>query len=334
MLIDERGEAGTDINDDDPKSGEEEPAEAEEAEEGEQEEEQEEGEGDEEEEAEPELEPEPTEIERVRTGMQKRIDTLTAKTTQLEKQTDLYAVKTGDMSREEYAAKHQEYPKGYEPKTPEEPGGSVKALDDDAIWGMVYDHAGHEHNGKSLADLHDEGGASARFALGLFNQERDRQAGEIAQTQAKAKEGLQAAEQELETFGSNLAKNLYEKDTADLSKEEIESVNVVISETLGWMKETGRGAGNIMDAYLLKNHDKLMEQAAKGRVKDLFKGIVAQKTAPSVKSGKAGSVASGYEADAALNRDQMAAKIEDMSDSEYQDWKARAPDWFKKKFLS
>lgn len=277
-----------------------------------------------------EPEPEPIDPDAPTPKAQKRIDQLTARAYQAERRADAYAVKVGEMTPEAYKEKHDEYPEGFTPKAE----AKAPAFKEDDIWNLYIE--GGTYDGKTLAQVHDMGGAAARWALTMFSQEVKGREQAAAAKETEAKTLLEESRKEIDTFAGDLAGELFGKKHDELDDTEKAKVVSTIKETMAWMKEQNKQGYKVLDvryAYIIKNFDKLQEDAKTKGVTKLLKAVSEQKTkTPSISSNKQGAVKDGYEGYAAMDRNTLARKIEDMPDADYIAFKSKAPDWFKKKY--
>ena len=95
------------------------------------------------------------------------------------------------------------------------------------------------------------------------------------------------------------------------------------------MEKTGRGGGILKDAYLLMTLDDRIKQARK----EGATGIIKQtdEAVPSVRGG-GGKSATGFDTYMTMSAEQLAAKMNDMSENEYLEFINKAPDKLKKKY--
>lgn len=182
---------------------------------------------------------------------------------------------------------------------------------------------GGEYDGKTLGEVAEIDPLSA---MGMYDDYRDEQR-KKADNDAKLKA---ASETEETNFKAEQAKGLFGKEHSALTAEEQTKIDGVISGTLDWMDKTGRGGGNLFDAYYLMNRDAEISaakgDAAANAVESITKGAVQSI------SGTKGSAKTGYGAYINLSRDQMADKLESMSESEKANFYAKAPANVKNKF--
>jgi len=138
------------------------------------------------------------------------------------------------------------------------------------------------------------------------------------------------AEQEETDFKSEQAKGMFEKEYSTLSTVEQDKIDQVISSALGWMEKTGRGGGNLFDAHYLMNRDADIA-AAKGDAAASMVNAITRGVVQSI-PGKKGNEQTGYGAYINLTRDQLADKLEKMSESEQATFYGKAPANLKDKF--
>lgn len=225
----------------------------------------------------------------------------------------------------------EEYYKQYPDEKPEERPLKEDVVQEDTIWDRIIQ--GGPYDGQRLGDVFDQGGEPARYALNLYSQERDNLKAEQTATEDRRKQTKQEADAELDSFGTQLAQDIFEKKPDDLSKDEYTQINAIIDETLDWMEKTGRGYGNIVDGYFIKNKDKILAGEQIKGVSNVIKST--QDNVIHIANKKdVGTKLTGYEADMGKDATELAAKIENMNDEEAAKYFANAPEKLKQKFPS
>lgn len=235
------------------------------------------------------------------------------------KEADEYETKL-DLLKTDPDEYYNQYP---DEKAKEEAAPEVTTTAPDDIWNMLV--KGGEFDGQTLGAVYDQGGAAARYALGLYNQELDSVRSETETARSREAKIKTDTDKEIDTFAGSLAKDMYQKEPEDkLSKEETETIDGVINETLDWMEKTNRGFGNIVDAYFLKNKDRILAGEQIKGVSNLIKSTQTDVSSISNKKD-IGTELTGYEGDMGKSAEELAAKIENMTDAEATKYLADAP---------
>lgn len=139
------------------------------------------------------------------------------------------------------------------------------------------------------------------------------------------------SQQELNEFSDTMAKEMFGKEkVGDLPEKEGKQVDDAINKILDWMAETGRGGGNITDAYFLMNKEKILANAAEKGVKTLID--TSSKGVQTVGSKKDIEGKSGYDKFTDYTVDQLATYIDNLSEKEADDFGKNAPQELKDKF--
>jgi hypothetical protein len=226
----------------------------------------------------------------------------------------------------------EEYYNQYPDEKPEEKRPlKEEAAQEDEIWNRIIQ--GGPYDGRTLGDVYDEGGEAARYALNLYNQERDNVRAEQTATADRREKSKQEANAELDSFGTQLSQDIFEKKPDDLSEDETAQINGIIDETLDWMEKTGRGFGSIVDGYLIKNKDKILAGEQIKGVSNVIKST--QDNVIHIANKKdVGTKLTGYEADMGKTADELAAKVDNMTDDQATKYFANAPEKLKQRFPS
>lgn len=224
-----------------------------------------------------------------------------------------------DLLKRDPEAYRKLYPDEFEDKGEEKPSVGIKSSE---AANMVVQ--GGQHDGKTLAEVYDE---DPFAATDLYLEYRDSQKKEAEQQANLQKQ----SQEELKNFSDELAQELFEKGLDALGPKEGKEIDGVIDSVLGWMEETGRGGGNVADAYFLMNKERILQNAAEKGVKSLVdkssKGQVR-----TVNSGKGQTEKSGYGRFMDFTADQLTDYIENLSDTEAEKFMAKAPQELKDKF--
>lgn len=179
---------------------------------------------------------------------------------------------------------------------------------------------GGEHDGLTLRQVYEKDPFAAQdiymqYKEDLLTKQRKEQA-----TNERLK---QESNQEVNSFATERAKELFDKALDGLNEKEVTQINQEINETLDWMAKTGRGAGSLKDAYILKNLDQIIENATKKGAS----GLVNHLKKPSSSSISSKRTSSDSSMNNYLNMDtnQLAAVIDNMGDQEFLNFKKNAP---------
>lgn len=183
---------------------------------------------------------------------------------------------------------------------------------------------GGEYDGLTLRQVYDKDPFAAQD---IYMQHKEA----LLEAQRKERETVtklkEESDQEVNSFAFERAKELFDKpddfNLSDLNEKELQAINRDIQETLDWMTKTGRGGGKLKDAYILKNLDKILENATKKGAS----GLINHLKKPSSSSISSKRTSSDRSMENYLNMDtnQLAAMIEDMSDQQFLDFRKNAP---------
>lgn len=223
----------------------------------------------------------------------------------------------------------EEYYKTY----PEEKG--EEEAEEDKLTPSFKDAAGlvvkgGDYDGKTLAEVHAEDPFAAmdfyyNYRDGLREEERKR-------TDSESKL-LADSETEVNAFSTSMAKEMFEvDDLGKLDEEQGKKISGIIDSVIKWMGETGRGGAKLEDAYFLMHKDKILNDAKGKGIAGLIKST--QDHVSSIDSKKDTGGKSGYEADIHLTADQLADKLEAMSEAESMKYLEKAPQKLRDKFPS
>lgn len=225
---------------------------------------------------------------------------------------------------EEYFRQYpDEKPTGEQPETLEVPKETYIPTFGEAGSLVVQ---GGEHDGLTLRQVYEKDPFAAQDIYMQYKEDLLAKQREEQETSVRLKE---ESDKEVNSFASERAKELFEKDLDKLSEKEVTQINKEIQETIDWMAKTGRGAGNLKDAYLLKNWDKIIEDATKKGAS----GLINHLKKPSSSSISSKRTSSSTSMDNYLNMDtnQLAAMIDDMSDQQFLHFKKNAPPTLREK---
>ncbi len=210
------------------------------------------------------------------------------------------------LGSEKYYEIHpDEAPKGYKP------AGKAAVTEDPFEMVATYPDPNHPFHGKTLKEIYKEDPAEGRKLERAWEQSQQTQ----RQTQQQVHQTyVREAEREIDTFSTDIAKELFGKEPSALTKEESAQVTVAIQSTLDFMNKTRRGAGILGDAYFLMNKEKIVTDAKTKGGKAALESL-QKPSIPSISagSGAAGTGSSAYEG---MTTDQLARVVEGMSDKQ------------------
>lgn len=186
---------------------------------------------------------------------------------------------------------------------------------------------GGEHDGLTLRQVYEKDPFVAQdiymqYREGLLSKQREEQ-----ETNERLK---QESDREVNSFASERAKELFDKDMENLSEKEAAQIDKEINETLIWMSQTRRGWGNLKDAYVLKNLDKIIGDATKKGASGLVNHLT-KPTSSSISSKRTSSETSmnNY---LSMDQNQLATMVDNMSEREFLNFKKNAPPALREKF--
>jgi len=182
---------------------------------------------------------------------------------------------------------------------------------------------GGPYDGKTLGQVAETDPLSA---MAMYDEYRADQRKQIEDDNRLKTE----SETEETNFKSEQAKELFNREYSNLTAIEQGKIDGVISSALGWMESTGRGGGNLFDAHYLMNREAELS-AAKGTAAASAVEAIGKGAVQSI-SGRKGDVQTGLGAYVNLTRDQLADKLEAMSESERSTFYEKAPANLKAKF--
>lgn len=187
---------------------------------------------------------------------------------------------------------------------------------------------GGSYDGWTLGDLAKE---KPLLATKMLNEYLDGQ--RQAREEAAKKETLskEAWRTDVNTFGENLATDLYGKGGKDLSDDERKKVTDVIWQVDEWMRKNRKTGYSYSDAYLIMNKDNLIKDAT-GKAISGVVGALKKSPVGSV-SGKAGSGSASTNWDDMSEADLERA-IMGMNDRETEEFYSKASPALRKKFPS
>lgn len=208
----------------------------------------------------------------------------------------------------------EEKPAGHKPAAREEQTPTIPAN----MGAMVVQ--GGPYNGQTLNEVYQQDPA---YATSMQNQYLDGQREKVTSVTKMREDMKREADTEITAFSDQLSTDIFGKKAGELSKEEGAKIAESIQATLDWMARTKRGAGIIADAYFLMNRENILKAAhEKGG-----KAALASLTKPAIASidtgGGKGPV--GMDAFEAMTSDQLASKVEGMTEKEYAKFLKDAP---------
>jgi hypothetical protein len=183
------------------------------------------------------------------------------------------------------------------------------------------------YEGMTLREIYNEDPVYAIQLQTNYYKDQEKVATEQTNKIAKFR---QDSETEISTFGSSMAKELFQKETDDLTEEESATVKKRINDTIDFMTKTHRGGGILADAYRLMTMDSKLNDAknktAKNVVNSLRKNPVGH-----IGGGPSQPAADNYEA---LTEKQLAETVEGMSDEKKEEFYKKASPALRRKYPS
>jgi hypothetical protein len=191
---------------------------------------------------------------------------------------------------------------------------------------------GGDYDGYTLKQVFEVDAAAGAKLLVDYRMDQER--AKIRQeSEQRAKEDKE--QQEVARFAKSRAKEYFSTDDPDkLSKEQQQRISDDLIEVTKWKIDTGRTHYSDEDAYYIMRRDGLLKEVKKEAAEKAIKSITDTKVVPSISPGKDKGVETGYEADAKMTPDQLARKIDGMTDKEASKWFKNAPKSLKTKYPS
>jgi hypothetical protein len=253
--------------------------------------------------------------------------------------TEVYReAKAGERTKEKFDLFKRLGPEAYYQAFPEEKPAEAAAQQpaeeirqrstpDVDTGGLVVQQPGGSYDGMTLREVFDVDPVFAtRLQTEYLWQQREdqaRQASEMTRLQSESKA-------EIETFAGNIAKELFDKEPASLSKDEELKIAKTIQDVLDFMKTTHRGGGFIHDAYQLMTMDKKLSEA---RNKTAANVVDSLRKAPvgHIGGGPSQTAANDYEG---MTEGQLSETVGNMTDAEKVTFYAKATPALRRKFPS
>jgi len=211
-------------------------------------------------------------------------------------------------------------PAGYQPPAAREPARPEIPAN---IGAMVVQ--GGPYNGQTLNEVYTQDPA---YATLLQNQYLDGQREKVTTAKQRHEALKSESEQEIASFSEYLATDLFGKKPGELSKDQETQLVQKIQATLDWMAQTKRGAGIIGDAYFLMNQEYMLKTAHEKGGKAALEALQKPPIASVDTAGGKSVVSTDFES---MTRDQLAAKIEGMTDAQAAKFYRDAPAGLKAK---
>ncbi len=249
-----------------------------------------------------------------KTKTQIRIDDLTRDRKTAEEKLDLFK-----RDQESY---YQKYPD-------EKPAEAATETQATAAANLVV--TGGKYDGQTLQQIMD---VDQLEGMRLMLEYNNAQQAEATEAKKESVERLEKSNQDIDAFKFARAKELFDGKEKDYTQEQLNAIEGTVKKTLDWIDLNSffdpRAPGSLDAAYFLMNRDKDLAKAgsigAKSIADQATRGPVA-----TISSNASSGTETGYDADMAMSDDELADKIDAMSDSAYTDWKSKAPEELKKK---
>ena len=255
--------------------------------------------------------------EKITPKVQQRIDHLTWEKNEYQRKFQLFKTNP-DQYFEQYP---EERPPGYQPRQAAPEENAIEDYESMLIKGGQYD-------GMTLGELAREKPLTAQRMLNdhLEGQKR-------AKEEVKEKEVLsrQAWENDVNSFGASLSKEVYGRDKDELTKEEFDAITQEIFKVDQWKKANRKDHYSYHDAYALMNRESELKQAKEGGAKKVVQDL--KKKPIGTISGKTDQrgQSTDYES---MSREALNARIMEMNDAETEKFYREAPESLRQKYPS
>lgn len=188
---------------------------------------------------------------------------------------------------------------------------------------------GGAYDGQTLGDLYR---TDPMAATDMYLAYRDEQRDAIAAKAADEEKVKQEAAAEIDAFESKLAVEMFGKEKAQLGTDESKKIEAAVDSIQSWMQEQDGWGYKLEHAWLIMNHEKLLA-GAKSEGAKAFANQLKGGSTPSVRANRgSGGKKTGFEAYEQMSRNELAATIEGMSDSQFAAFEAKAPQSLKDKY--
>jgi len=152
-----------------------------------------------------------------------------------------------------------------------------------------------------------------------------------AEQETKTRRLKEQADKEVSLFSDERANEFYGKGYAELTPKEQGEVAAIVRETLDWSDQTGRSLGNLKDAYVLKNLDKILAGEKTKHAEALFKTLTSA-GAPAIQTTGGNGSNSGYDHLVSMTPAQVAAEMNSWPDDKQAEFLKNAPAKFREKY--
>jgi len=222
-----------------------------------------------------------------------------------------------------------EKPQDYTPAADKGNGKDRQAEDSDT---RMFEIEGGKYDGMKFGDVFDRDPRAAYQIDPYYARQLDDKRMESERSAQATQQQLRAeSEREISDFSNERSAELYGKGLKDLDAKEQAEISKMIADTLDWSEKTGRALGNLKDAYILKNLDKILAGEKSRAARGLFKTLTSA-GAPSIGGSKSKGDNGGYDHLANLDANQVAAEMGRWSDRKQVDFLTKAPKRFREKF--
>lgn len=182
--------------------------------------------------------------------------------------------------------------------------------------------SGGQYDGQTLREVAD---VDPLAAMTILNDHRegikaDEQAREKADNDYKLE-----AQQDIDTFNDTRAQESFDKKYGELSDSEKTQVDGSLSEVMDFVEDTKNKTTNLDLAFLAINKDSLLESAMKKGAEELTKKIQQPHTLSIDSNGGDGGQVTGYDAFLVMTPEQLAEKIDKMTDAQVAEFINNAP---------
>ncbi len=212
-----------------------------------------------------------------------------------------------ELGQEKYYAMYpEEAPEGWKPETAEmtEPVAETPDIGEMKVVGGPYD-------GKTLNAVY---AVNPAYATMLQSQYLEAERQKVMETRQADENLRKESEAEVAKFTETLMADFFPgKKPEEMKPEDTKKIADVIQETLDFMAKTRRGGGILADAYFLMNKDGLLSKAAEKGGKAALDSLTRKPVIHSIDGTGGTVIGNDYEA---MNADQLAAKVESMSEKD------------------
>lgn len=202
----------------------------------------------------------------------------------------------------------------------------------------VNDPPNPSFHGKTMAELLEMGPEGIAAANDYYQEYVESIRDQVKASKQKEEEGLKSLRDEDNRFMDSRAQELFNKSLTNLDDIQKDKVEKVAKDTLAWMKANKKPGRNTMaysleDAFKLMNYEKSLSDATVKGAEGLVK-FAKSGTVKSVATSGTKTTTDPYSGYMAMSEQDLADKINDMSEGEYMKFLKEATPTFRQKFPS